>query len=181
MIPIRPVRRRVTLLLTMIAAAGILLTASSSAEAQGPRLLGQHRDWSAFTHSSEDGTVCYVASEPKKQEGNYQRRGSPYVIVARRSAKPGVDEVSVYPGYNYKQGSEVEVAIDGDDDQFDLFTHNEAAWAYTEAQDQQLVEAMKGGVNMSVRGTSTRDTYSLDTYSLLGFTAAHEEMAAACQ
>ena len=33
---------------------------------------------------------------------------------------------------------------------------------------------------MTVRGTSTRDTYSLDTYSLSGFTAAYEAMRDAC-
>ena len=40
---------------------------------------------------------------------------------------------------------------------------------------------MKGGNDMTVRGTSTRSTYSLDTYSLLGFTAAYEAMVAACR
>ena len=28
--------------------------------------------------------ICYMASEPKKQEGNYTRRGSPAVLVTRR-------------------------------------------------------------------------------------------------
>jgi hypothetical protein len=39
---------------------------------------------------------------------------------------------------------------------------------------------MKRGNDMSVRGTSVKDTYSVDTYSLLGFTRADEAMVAAC-
>ena len=39
---------------------------------------------------------------------------------------------------------------------------------------------MRRGVDMTVRGTSTKNTYSLDTYSLLGFTAAYEAMQEAC-
>ena len=33
---------------------------------------------------------------------------------------------------------------------------------------------------MTVRGTSTKDTYSLDTYSLAGFSAAFDAMRNAC-
>ena len=40
---------------------------------------------------------------------------------------------------------------------------------------------MKAGSDLTVRGTSTRDTFSLDTFSLLGFTAAHQAMVQACQ
>ena len=39
---------------------------------------------------------------------------------------------------------------------------------------------MKRGTDMTVRGTSTRNTFSLDTYSLLGFTAAYDAMIEAC-
>ena len=49
-----------------------------------------------------------------------------------------------------------------------------------DADDRALVEAMKRGSSMTVRGTSTRGTYSLDTYSLKGFTAAIEAMRDAC-
>jgi hypothetical protein len=39
---------------------------------------------------------------------------------------------------------------------------------------------MKRGTDMTVRGTSVKNTYSLDTYSLLGFTAAYKAMIDAC-
>jgi hypothetical protein len=90
-----------------------------------------------------------------------------------------VDEVSVQPGYSYREGSEVEVTIGGRE--FSLFTRGEHAWTKSEDADQTLIAAMKGGNDMTVRGTSTRGTYSLDTYSLLGFTAAYEAMVAACR
>jgi Invasion associated locus B (IalB) protein len=152
---------------------------SLGALAQTPQFLGSHRDWNVYSFTEDSQKICYMASEPKKQEGDYTRRGDPAVLVTRRPGPRVVDEVSVQPGYSYQEGSEAEVTIGGR--KFSLFTRGEHAWTKSEDADQALIAAMKGGNDMSVRGTSTRGTYSLDTYSLLGFTAAYEAMVAACR
>jgi hypothetical protein len=86
--------------------------------------------------------------------------------------------VSVQPGYSFKPGSTVEIRIGGK--RWDFFTQGEHAWANTDDEDRQVIAAMKDGSDMTVRGTSTLDTFSLDTYSLLGFTAALEALRDAC-
>jgi len=149
-----------------------------AASAQTPEFLGTHRDWNVYAFTEDSQKICYMASEPTKQEGNYTRRGSPAVLVTRRP-NPRVDEVSVQPGYSYLEGSEVEVEVGNR--KFALFTRGEHAWTKSEEEDQALIEAMKRGSDMTVRGTSTRNTFSLDTYSLLGFTAAYQAMVAACR
>jgi hypothetical protein len=131
----------------------------------------------AFTEDGEK--ICYMASEPTKQEGNYTRRGNPAILVTRRPSPRVVDEVSVQPGYSYLEDSEVDVTIG--DRKFSLFTRGEHAWTTSEEEDQALINAMKRGNDMTVRGTSTKQTYSLDTYSLLGFTAGYEAMVGACR
>lgn len=87
-------------------------------------------------------------------------------------------EISVEAGYTYKPGSEVEVTIDGQT--FKLFTQGGNAWAYDEKADQALVNAMRAGQQMVVKGTSTRGTLTTDTYSLTGFTAAMQSIDKAC-
>ncbi len=143
-----------------------------------PQFVGSHRDWNVYKFQDGEQTICYMASEPKKQEGDYTRRGNPAVLVTRRPGPRVLDEVSVQPGYTYQDGSEVEIQIDGE--KFLLFTRGEHAWAKREDADKALINAMKRGSNMTVRGTSSKSTYSLDTYSLLGFTAAYEAMGDAC-
>lgn len=143
-----------------------------------PEFVGSHRDWNVYKFQDGADTICYIASEPKKQEGNYTRRGNPAVLVTRRPGPRVVYEVSVQPGYTYLDGSEVEVQIDRN--KFVLFTRGEHAWTPREEDDRRLINAMKRGVNMTVRGTSSKNTFSLDTYSLLGFTAAYDAMAEAC-
>jgi invasion protein IalB len=149
-----------------------------AASAQTPEFLGTHRDWNVYAFTEDSQKICYMASEPKKQEGDYTRRGSPAVLVTRRP-NPRVDEVSVQPGYSYLEGSEVEVDIGNR--KFALFTRGEHAWTKSEEEDRALIEAMKRGSDMTVRGTSTKRTFSLDTYSLLGFTAAYQAMVDACR
>jgi hypothetical protein len=157
----------------------LLVLTAGSAAAQSPQFLGSFRDWNVYRFEDGDQAICYMASEPKKQEGNYTRRGSPAVLVTRRPGPRAVDEVSVQPGYSYLDGSEVQVEVDRNR-RFMLFTRGEHAWTKSEDADQALIRAMRGGTDMTVRGTSTRNTFSLDTYSLLGFTAAYEAMIAAC-
>jgi invasion protein IalB len=166
---------RPALALVVVAAAG---AGAAAAQTPTPRFVANHRDWTVYEVAETSGKICYIASEPKNQEGNYARRGSPAVLVARLPGRAASEQVSVQPGYTYKKDSAVEVKIDGQT--FQLFTQGEHAWARTDADDRALIGAMRAGATMSVRGTSTRDTFSLDTYSLAGFTAAFEAMRDAC-
>ena len=59
-------------------------------------------------------------------------------------------------------------------------TEGERAWPRDPRDDNKLVRAMKGGLNMVVTGRSTRGTKTTDTYSLLGFTAAMNAIDKAC-
>ena len=161
-----------------ITALSLTSVLSVAAAAQTPEFLGSHRDWNVYAFTEDSQKICYMASEPKKQEGDYTRRGNPAVLVTRRPGSPAVDEVSVQPGSSYLEGSEVEVDIGGRE--FMLFTRGEHAWTKSEQADQALINAMKRGSDMTVRGTSVKRTYSLDTYSLLGFTAAYQTMLDAC-
>jgi hypothetical protein len=165
---------------TLLRLALVVLAAMPAAAfAQSPEYLGTYRDWNVYRFADGDQSICYMASEPKKQEGNYTRRGNPAILVTRRPAPRVVDEVSVQPGYSYQDGSEVEVQVDRNR-KFLLFTRGEHAWTKSEDADEALIRAMKGGNDLTVRGTSVKNTYSLDTFSLLGFTAAYDAMVEAC-
>jgi hypothetical protein len=144
-----------------------------------PKQISVHKDWSVYEVTDNRGRICYVASEPKEQSGNYSRRDPPALLVARLPGNPPPEQVSVQPGYSYLKGSVVEAKVGGQT--FRLFTDGEHAWTRTNDEDRTLIEAMKAGASMTVRGTSIRNTYSLDTYSLSGFTAAVEAMRAACR
>ena len=140
--------------------------------------LGTHRDWHAFSFIENGNRICYIASRPASDEGNYDRRGDIFLLVTHRPAENSRDVVSFITGYTFEPDSEVEVTIS--DQQFSLFTSNDTAWAYDADDDRRIVQAMISGTTMVVRGTSNRGTNTTDTYSLLGFTAARNQINELC-
>jgi len=151
---------------------------SGPAAAQGIQRLGDFGDWSSFQFTESGNKACYMASQPKKSEGEYKKRGDVYAIVTHRPSEKLRDEVSVLAGYAYKEGSTVKVTIG--DQSFELFTQGDGAWTKDKKSDEALVKAMIKGRSMVVTGTSSRGTDTTDTYSLEGFTKAYEAIGKAC-
>ena len=165
------------------AAAAVLLTAgwltgSPGALAQDIQRLGDFGDWSAFKYEEAGGPVCYMASQPKKDEGNYQRRGDIYAQVSHRPNEDLRDEVSFVAGYEHKENSWVFVSVGSQKARF--FTQGDGAWAPDGDTDKRMIEAMIRGRTLIVEGTSARGTATKDTYSLIGFTKAYETISQAC-
>ncbi|MDH3658884.1 MAG: invasion associated locus B family protein [Alphaproteobacteria bacterium] len=151
---------------------------AGAANAQTPYSLGSYTDWNVWELDEGGQKICYIVSEPKKQAGNYTRRGKPAVLVTRRPTPNVTDEVSVQPGYTYLEGSSVDLAVG--QNEFTLFTRGAHAWTKDETEDRTLIDVMKRGENMVIKGESIKNTTSTDTYSLLGFTKAYNAMVAAC-
>ena len=146
--------------------------------AQGVKRLGDYSAWSAFQFTEKGKPACYIASQPKKSEGKYKKRGDIYAIVTHRPAEKRRDEVSILAGYTYEKDSRVEVTIGKET--FKLFTQDDGAWAPDPERDKKLVKAMIKGSSMVAVGTSARGTKTKDTYSLSGFTKAYKAIDKAC-
>ena len=146
--------------------------------AQEVEYLGTNRDWHAFQYMENGNRVCYMASRPTREEGNYTQRGDVFVLVTHRPAENSRDVISVITGYSYQAESEASVRIGNET--FSLFTDDDTAWAYDTETDRAMVAAMRRGAQMVVQGTSSRGTLTTDTYSLFGFTATMETINEAC-
>lgn len=171
--------RRIRTLVGLSALALLVLTAGlETGRTQEVEYLDTNRDWHAFQYMENGNRVCYMASRPTDEEGDYARRGDVFVLVTHRPAEDSRDVVSFIAGYSYREDSEVTVTIGSET--FRLFTEDDTAWARDEATDRRMVAAMKRGADMVVRGTSSRGTLTTDTYSLFGFTATYNEITEAC-
>lgn len=165
--------------LQFIAVATLLLGLPNAAVAQEPQLLGEFTDWSAYAYDSEGAKVCYVVSQPKKQEPAGLNRDPAYFLVTHRPADKVRNEVNTIIGYPFKKESSATITIDGTD--FQLFTKGDGAWADSSGKDSDIVEAMKKGRDMVIKGTSWRGTGTSDTYSLSGVSAAISKIDTTCK
>ncbi len=156
----------------------ILLAVPAGAQAVEPKHLGTFRDWNAFLLEEPSGKVCWMASRPKKQQGEFTKRGDVFVLVTHRPAENSRDVVSVVAGYTYADGTEAAVQIGNQ--KFELFTDGDTAWTRDDKTDRALAAAIRQGASMTVRGTSSRGTRTTDTYSLAGSGAAYKAIGDAC-
>ncbi len=157
----------------------IMFSFSASASTM-PQEIGVYGDWTAYSYKEGKNQVCYMASTPKRDEGNYKKRGNIYAVVTHRPAEKSFNVVNFVAGYNYKSNSKVIVKI-GTTAFNSLFTNEDKAWAPDAQTDKKLVDAMKRGEKMTVEGVSFRGTKTKDTYSLKGFTGAYRAISAKCR
>ncbi|NWH08052.1 MAG: hypothetical protein HXY22_05295 [Alphaproteobacteria bacterium] len=168
--------------LALLSALALALPATT-ASAAAPEQLGVFNDWSVYRSTSTDGTVCYALSKPTASDPKTVKRDPIYFLISSWPEKGVKGEPSVVPGYPYKEKSMVTVEVGSDSFQF--YTKNRetdcGAWLQETSEEQRLLDAMRRGSSMIVKGTSRRGTLTTDEYSLKGISAALDKMAADCK
>ena len=127
-----------------------------------------------WTFTVEDN-YCYIGSAPVKEEGDYTIRDITYILVYRINKNPE-KIVQITAGYPYDENKPVIVKID--QTSFEFFAKDDGAW--TKDKDKEVILAMKKGINMIIKGYSSRGTLTTDTYTLKGFTSALNKLSKNC-
>lgn len=161
-----------------ILAAVFVFAPASFAKTLKPRLLIQDGDWKAYVLVEGGQKVCYMVSQPVKEEGKYSSRGDIYALVTHRPAEGTTDVFSYIAGYRYKDGAEVNLSVDGRS--FKLFTQGDTAWAEDPATDKKISASIRAGSKLVVKGASSRGTQTTDTFSLKGSGGAYKAISKEC-
>ena len=145
-----------------------------------PTLVGQYGDWGAYTAAPGGKKVCFALSKPKKQDATKEdvKRDPAYVFVATRPSEQVKDEVSVIVGYPLNPKVDATAQIGSST--YVMFGQTDGAWIKDAAEEPKLVEAMRKGAEMVVKGKSARGTETTDTYSLMGISNALDRVAKEC-
>jgi hypothetical protein len=146
-----------------------------------PVLLGQYGDWGAYTASPGGNKVCFALAKPKttKTEPAGRKRDQSYVFVSTHPAKRVKNEVSVVMGYPFKTNSDATAEIGTA--KFAMYTQNDGAWIKNVAEEARMVDAMRQGAELMVKGTSGSGTQSTDRYSLKGLAQALDKIEQECK
>lgn len=150
--------------------------ASALAAHAEPSRIQQFDDWGVYSYQTKGDTFCYALSMPKTMEPAGIDHGKNYFLVSPSSAKGGGFVPEAVRGYDLKAGAPITVTVG--ERSFDMVSKDNAAWVRDEAQEPALVEAMRGGSDMTVRAISKRGTATRYTYSLSGITAALKKVSA---
>lgn len=160
------------------AAVGVAL-AGTMVMAQNVKSIGTFSSWTAFTHGEAASLLCFATAQPTKQEPTNAKRNPAFIYVSSWP-KDGVKaEVSVRVGYTVRKDSDVTVAVGSAS--FKLFGRGDRAYVADATEELKLIEAMRKGSTLIVRGTSDRGTATTDTYSLAGISQALQAVATTCK
>jgi hypothetical protein len=154
--------------------------AAPAGDAQ-PTLLGQYGDWGAYSAAPNGRKVCFSIAKPKSAQTTPagRKRDQAYVFISTRPSENVRNEVSVIIGYPFKPSTDATAEIGTD--KFAMYTLNDGAWIKNVAEEARMVDAMRKGSDLTVKGVSGHGTESTDQYSLKGLSQALDRAAQECK
>jgi hypothetical protein len=146
-----------------------------------PVLLGQFGDWGAYTASPGGRKVCFALAKPRTSQTSPPNRPRDpiYMFISSRPAEKVKDEVSVVIGYGFKPNTDASLEIGGA--QYAMYTQGDGAWIKNAAEEPRLVETMRKGNDLTVKGSSARGTATIDVFSLKGLDQALNRVGQECK
>jgi hypothetical protein len=146
-----------------------------------PTLLGQYGDWGAYAATPNGRKVCFSIAKPKTSQTTPagRKRDQAYVFVSTRPAENVRNEVSVIIGYPFKEMTDATAEIGTD--KFAMYVLNDGAWIKNVAEEARMVDSMRKGSDLTVKGVSGRGTESTDQYSLKGLSQALDRVTQECK
>ncbi|ARP99163.1 invasion associated locus B family protein [Pseudorhodoplanes sinuspersici] len=167
---------------SVIALAGLTGGAAvAQSPTAGAQLLGQFGDWGAYTASPGGKKICFALAKPNASETNppNRPRDPAWLFVSTRPAEKVKEEISVIFGYPLK--ANVDATAEVGNTNFAMYTQNDGAWVKNAAEEARLVEAMRRGADITVRGESSRGTKTTDVFSLKGVSQALDRASQECR
>ena len=146
-----------------------------------PTLIGQFGTWGAYTATPNGKKVCFALAKPSSSKTNppNRPRDPAYAFVSTRPAEKVINEVSVMIGYTLKPGSESTLEVGGAS--YAMYTQGDGIWIKNAAEEERMVDAMRKGADITVKGMSAKGTETTDTFSLKGLSQALDRLSQDCR
>ena len=155
--------------------------AAPGASGVQPTLLGTFGDWGAYTASPGGKKVCFALAKPSKSETTppNRSRDPAFLFVSSRPAEKVKDEVSIIIGYGFKPNADATLDLGGAS--YAMYTQADGAWIKNAAEEAKLVESMRKGGDLTIKGMSARGTGTTDVFSLKGLAQALDKVGEECR
>jgi len=160
------------------AAIAAFLCCIVPAQAQSVRLVGDFRDWSAYSAAEGAGQICFVLTKPLEVTPPPDGYGQASLYPPTRPAESVRNEFNLVAGFAFAPDQPATISVSGQ--AFELFTENDAAWLLDPAQGNNLASAIRAGSSLVVDGTSAAGLRIQQIYSLSGATAATRAIEGGC-
>lgn len=155
--------------LAAIAALAVPMLAGT-AHAQAVKLIGEFRDWTAYSATESTGPVCFALSKPTEVTPSPDDFTEAWLYLTNRPNESVRNELNLVAGFTFAPDTPATASVGGET--FQLFTDKDAAWLLDPSQNDNLAGALRAGSSVVIEGTSDKGIRITETFSLSGATAA---------
>jgi hypothetical protein len=148
------------------------------AAAQSVRLIGDYRDWSAYSATEGAGAICFAMSMPKETSPTPEGFTQAYLYLTNRPSEGVASEFNLVSGFPFQPSAPATITVGGQ--VFDLFTENDAAWLMDPGASDKLAGAIRAGSTLTIDGVSAAGVAITQIFSLSGATAASRAIEGGC-
>ncbi|MGV3491462.1 MAG: invasion associated locus B family protein [Devosia sp.] len=153
-----------------LTAVALVSLAAAPAFAQSVKLIGEFRDWAAYTATESTGPVCFALSKPTDVTPSPDGYTGAWLYLTNRPSEGVRNELNLVAGFTFAPNSSATANVGGT--VFELYTDQDAAWLLDPTQAENLASALRAGSQVVFDGTSDQGIRVTQTFSLSGATAA---------
>jgi invasion protein IalB len=193
-----PASRRVLLLPTLLAGclgAALLSPAAQAQQQRGrpaaaaaaPAAAGQGQamlletagKWQAFSSQQGRSKVCYALSKAESRLPANLKDVDGLLFVATRPGEGVRNEISFVMNFDLKEDVEHQAIIGSE--RFALVAKGQNMWLKNPAEEPRMLDSLRKGAGLEVKGTSKRGNPTSDKYSLAGMSQTVKRAEDACK
>lgn len=153
-------------------------SAASSGQAQA-LLLETAGKWQAFSSQQGRTKVCYALSKAESRLPANLKDVEGLLFVSSRPTEGVRNEISFVMNFDLKEDVEHQAVIG--DERFALVAKGQNMWLKNPAEEPRMLDALRKGASLEIKGTSKRGNPTSDKYSLAGLTQTVKRAEDACK
>jgi invasion protein IalB len=175
---------------TLALTAGLLVGLAAPSHAQAQRaaasagqaqamLLETAGKWQAFSSQQGRTKVCYALSKAESRSPANLKDVDGLLFVSSRPTEGVRNEISLVMNFDIKEDVEHQAIIG--EERFALVAKGQNMWLKNPAEEPRMLDALRKGAGLEIKGTSKRGNPTSDKYSLAGLTQTVKRAEDACK
>jgi hypothetical protein len=155
-------------------------TAAAASPGQGQAMLLESAGkWQAFSSQQGRSKVCYALSKAETRIPTNLKDVEGLLFVSSRPGEGVRNEISFVMNFDLKEGVEHQAIIGNE--RFALVAKGQNMWLKNPAEEPRMLDALRRGAGLEVKGTSKRGNPTSDKYSLAGISQIVKRAEDACK
>ena len=160
------------------AAAAAAATPAAAGQGQA-MLLETAGKWQAFSSQQGRAKVCYALSKAESRLPTNLKDVEGLLFVATRPTEGVRNEISFVLNFDLKEDVEHQAIIGSE--RFALVAKGQNMWLKNPAEEPRMLDSLRKGSALEIKGTSKRGNPTADKYSLSGMSQVVKRAEDACK